>query len=749
MKLNLTHAQLIDIFAARFVGTSSAALVQEVVYDSRKISRSEGVAFFGLNGPKRSGFEFVQTAYDKGIRIFVLDQQPAEVLPAACYYIVEDVLEALQKLAAFHRKRINYPILAITGAIGKTTVKEWIYHLLADQLKVQRSPKSYNSQLGVALSLLQLPLEGDIALIEAAVSKPGEMEKLHAMIAPNFVVITSTNAGFRHEFDTNQAYQQALQSLTIGADWCIDGAHLEVLTTENSKELIDHIPFNDPVRVHNARVAIACALRLGHCSPKAVAELPKLANRLETFEGIHGATLINDAYTLDLLAFEGSLAFLKSVAKGKTSMVCCLLADNQAHLKEEITGLLLANQIDNYFIWTTLPAVLPDISNQVVLIKGNQHLLTEALLSKWKRKSHSTVVRYDLSALQHNLREYQQSLAPTTQILAMVKAQAYGAGLDQIAKQLLAGGVNYFGVAYADEGVLLRQAGIKLPILVMNAEPAGFESCIAYQLEPAIYSPAHLDAFIRTLIAAQIQDYPIHLKFDTGMHRLGFLPEQTDQLLQTLRAQPEVCVKSVYSHMACADEPQHPMNAQQISSFSTICSQFESALPYPFLKHLLNSEGAAHFPQAQFDMVRLGIGLFGVNHDLQFEHKLKPVISWTSQISQLKQLKKGACIGYGCSEILEADSQIAVIPVGYADGFKRNLSNGVGGVYIDGVYCPTIGRVCMDMIMVLAPQARPDAEVEIIGTQQTLVAFAAKAQTIPYEILTSISPRVQRTYVND
>lgn len=749
MKLNLTHAQLIDIFAARFVGTPNAALVQEVVYDSRRISRSEGVAFFGLNGPKRSGFEFVKKAYDKGIRIFVLDQPPAEVYPAACFYIVQDVLEALQKLAAFHRKRINYPILAITGAIGKTTVKEWIYHLLAGQLKVQRSPKSYNSQLGVALSLLQLPLEGDLALIEAAVSKPGEMEKLHAMIAPNYVVVTSTNAGLRHEFDTDQAYAQALQALTIDADWCIDGEHLEWPTTENSKDLIDHIPFNDPVRVHNARVAIACALRLGQCNPKAVAELPKLANRLETFEGIHGATLINDAYTLDLLAFEGSLAFLKAVAPGKQQMVCCLLSENQVHLKDEIIRLLLANQIDTFHIWTALPASLPDISDQVVLIKGNQHLLTEALLAKWKRKSHSTVVRYDLSALQHNLREYQQSLAPTTQILAMVKAQAYGGGLDQIAKQLLAGGVNYFGVAYADEGVLLRQAGIKLPILVMNAEPAGFESCIANQLEPAIYSPAHLDAFIRTLIAAQIQDYPIHLKFDTGMHRLGFLPEQTDQLLQTLRAQPEVCVKSVYSHLACADEPQHPMNAQQISSFSAICSQFESALPYPFLKHLLNSEGAAHFPQAQFDMVRLGIGLFGVNHDPQFEHKLKPVISWTSQISQLKQLKKGACVGYGCSEILEADSQIAVIPVGYADGFKRNLSNGKGGVYIDGHFCPTIGRVCMDMIMVLAPHARPDAEVEIIGTQQALSLFAEKAQTIPYEILTSISPRVQRTYVND
>ena len=233
------------------------------------------------------------------------------------------------------------------------------------------------------------------------------------------------------------------------------------------------------------------------------------------------------------------------------------------------------------------------------------------------------------------------------------------------------------------------------------------------------------------------------------MHRLGFMPEQTDQLLQTLSAQPEVIVKSVYSHMACADQPQHPMNRQQITCFKEICGRLESTLAYPFFKHLMNSEGAAHFPDAQFDMVRLGIGLFGVNHDAVFEAKLKPVITWTSQISQLKQLKQGDFVGYGCSEALDADSQIAVIPVGYADGFKRKLSNGIGGVYIDGIYCPTIGSVCMDMIMVLAPNASLSSEVEIIGLHQTLHDFATKAQTIPYEILTSISPRVQRTYVND
>jgi Alr-MurF fusion protein len=732
MKLDLSQAAFCEVIQARSLGTACDLPLQEVIYDSRKITRSEGVVFFGLNGPKRKGIDFVSDAYQKGIRFFVIEQAPKEIKSDACYFIVDDVLLALQNLAVFHRQRIKYPILAITGAIGKTTVKEWMYHLLSGQLKVFRSPKSYNSQLGVAISLLELPLDGELALIEAAFTKPGEMQRLRTMIAPNFAVITTKKIGFRHEFGSEEAYLQELQHLTIGCEWVLDGDHLTDLTSTDSINLIAQIPFKDPVRIHNAQVAITCALQFGNCSIEAVSQLPKLANRLETFEGINGATLINDSYTLDILAFEGALAFLKSVSKDKQALVCCLLHENQLHLKAEIINLLQSNHIEHFYIWTALPAQLPEIANQVVLIKGNQQL-TETLLAKWKSKSHSTVVRYDLSALEHNLKQYQRNLAPATRILAMVKAQAYGAGVEQVAQQLVAGGVNYFGVAYADEGVLLRQAGVTLPILVMNAEPGGFES----------------DAFIRALIAQQIQGYPIHLKFDTGMHRLGFLPQQTKQVLQTLSAQPEVSVKSVYSHMACADEPLHPMNAMQIASFQEICSELEKALPYSFLKHLLNSEGAAHFPEAQFDMVRLGIGLFGVNHDPIFEAKLKPVVSWTSQISQLKSLQKGDFIGYGCSEDLEEDSQIAIIPVGYADGYSRELSNGKGGVYIDGLYCPTIGRVCMDMIMVLAPHARPGAEVEIIGQHQHLSAFAIAANTIPYEILTSISPRVQRTYSID
>lgn len=746
MNLKLTITAFAEIIQAEMLGSNEPIFIREVAYDTRKIIRTEGVVFFALKGAKQSGLAYIESAYDQGIRNFVVEEQPRKPHPEATYFMVKDALLALQKLAAFHRQNIKYPIVAITGSIGKTTVKEWIAHLLSEQLKVYRSPKSYNSQLGVALSLLALPLDGELALIEAAITKPGEMERLQAMIAPDYCVITNKSNGLRNEFPDQGAYAAALELLAQNVKWVINGEQLN--TNTNFEELVGAIPFSDPIRTYNAKIALACALQFGVCTTEAVRLLPKLANRLETFEGIQGATLINDSYTLDLLAFEGSLAFLNSAAKGKPKLVCCILASNQAHMKDAILQILATHHIDQYFIWDALPEILPDITNHVVLIKGNQQQLAEALLAKWKRKSHSTVVRYDLSALQHNLRVYQQTLAPTTQILAMVKAQAYGAGLDQIAQQLVRSGVNYFGVAYADEGVLLRQAGIQLPILVMNAEPASFEVCVAHQLEPAIYSLEHLDTFIRTLIAQQIQAYPIHLKIDTGMHRLGFLPEQIERLIQTISAQPEVMVKSIYSHMACADDPQHPMNVKQIDIFNRVCAQFQQVLPYAFIRHLLNSEGAAHFPEAQYDMVRLGIGLFGVNHDPNFAAKLKPVLSWTSQISQLKYLQKGASVGYGCTDIIQDDTQIAIIPVGYADGFKRNLSNGKGGVVIDGQFCPTVGRVCMDMIMVLAPNVRPDAEVEIIGTQQTLADFASNAQTIPYEILTSISPRVQRTYTN-
>lgn len=748
MKLGLTIAQFSGIIGATCFQQSQEVMIQEVAFDTRTIIRNQGVVFFGLNGANRNGSMFINDAYQKGIRLFVVESQPKDHFADASFFIVGDALVALQHLAAFHRKRLSYPILAVAGSIGKTTVKEWIYHLLTPELNVYRSPKSFNSQIGVAISILELPLNGDLAIIEAAVTKPGEMERLAQMICPEYCVITTKKANFRHEFDSAEAYAEALTVLSKNCKWVIDGDQPSQVFTEPMQALFDCIPFNDPIRLSNARIALQSASAFHNCSPAAIANLPHLANRLETIEGINGAVLINDTYTLDLIAFEASLEFLKASAEGKPTMVCCLLDKSQAERVTDVKKLIETYGVDQFYIWQDLPAALPLIDNHVVLIKGQNDQCTQ-LLAKWSQKAHSTVVRYDLSALHHNLRQYQQILKPNTQILAMVKAQAYGAGLDQMALKLQQSGVQYLGVAYADEGVMLRQAGLTLPILVMNAEPPGFERCIAFDLEPAIFSLAHLDAFIRTLIAQKKSSYPIHLKLDTGMHRLGFAPDQINQVLQMISAQPEVLVKSVYSHLACADEPQNPMNSQQIELFNACCQQIEAALPYPIMKHLLNSEGAAHFTQAQYDMVRLGIGLFGVNHDPKFEAKLKPVISWYSRISQLKVVRKGECIGYGCTDIAVDDVQIAIIPVGYADGFKRSLSNGVGGVFIDGQYCPTLGRVCMDMIMVKAPKARLQSEVEIIGPHQTLVHFALKADTIPYEILTSISPRVHRTYTND
>lgn len=748
MKLNLTATELVQIIGAKSIGPLNDVLISEVAYDSRNINSSQGVVFFALEGAKENGAKYINDAYQKGVRCFVLTTIPAHLEAAALYFVVPDTLKALQNLAAYHRKRLAYPILAITGSVGKTTVKEWLAYLLEPYLKVYRSPKSYNSQLGVAISLLALPLDGDLALIEVAVTKPGEMERLQAMLAPDYCIITNTTKSLRHEFTHDKAYQEALELLADGTKWQLNGNIQALAQPEQFKTLTSFLPFTDPVSVYNAQLAIAAALQFHSIEATQIAEIPALANRLETIEGINGAVLINDSYNLDLNALEASLTFLKAKAQGKPLMVCCVLDEVHKDLKEPISQLISAQQITNFYIWNEIPFDLPDISGHFVLIKSSKPRHAALLMGKWKLKSHSTQVRYDLGALAHNLRQYRAGLNVKTKILAMVKAQAYGAGIVQIAQHLQSGGIDYFGVAYADEGVLLRQAGIQAPILVMNAEPSAFELCISNQLEPAIYSLEHLDAFIRTLISQEKLAYPIHLKFDTGMHRLGFLPEEAQRVLQMINAQPEVQIKSVYSHMACADEPLNPMNAHQIEIFKEICTQFSAALPYSFIRHLLNSEGAAHFSAAQFDMVRLGIGLFGVNHDPTFEVKLKPVLTWTSRISQLKKLKKGACVGYGCSAILSDDSQIAVIPVGYADGFSRQLSNGKGGVYIDGTYCPTIGRVCMDMIMVLAPNVRPDATVEIIGPNQSLSVFAQKANTIPYEILTSISPRVQRSYTN-
>ena len=753
MKLELTYTDFCSQLNGKAEGVPYSDLIQEVVYDTRKINPSAGLVFFALTGPFRQGESYISAAYEKGVRVFVVHQVPVNKWSDASFIVVKDTLSALQLLAKNYRNKLHYPILAIAGSLGKTTVKEWLYHLLAGKLEVFRSPKSYNSQLGVALSLLQLPKKADLAIIEVAATKPGEMNILADMLRPTHGILTNVLSSHANEFSDFIQYSQEICSLFKGVQWLITPekteslAQLSVKTISVQPNALDaFIPFQDENSILQSKIAIAAAQEWTTIEEERIKSLPQLAMRLETFEGNDGSLIINDTYTLDKEAFKSSLSYQLSIAGSKRRIVLIGLSAEQLVKKDDIQELCQQFGVDEvHFLQQEEELTFP-LKNAVVLVKGARFMQRVANRLKWKQ--HKTQLSYNLSALKHNLNQFKNSLNAETSMLAMVKAQSYGAGLTTMAQFLEKQGIHYFGVAYSDEGKELRKSGIKTPILVMNAEEEGMETCVEYDLEPAIYDFNQLDELLKVLITQEKTAFPIHIKLDTGMKRLGFYPDQVQQLIEVLAAQPEVLVKSVYSHLAEAEDQESTFTAKQIAQFEEICKQFESYLSYPFLRHILNSEGIAHYPNAQFDMVRIGIGLFGLSSNHLMEQRLKPVIDWTSSISQVKMIHPGESVGYGRTFIAQKEMRIAIIPIGYADGFKRSLSNGVGAVFIDNQRCPVVGRVCMDMIMVDLGELKIHSytKVEIIGSNQSLTQFAKDCHTIPYEILTSISPRVHRSY---
>ena len=753
MKLELTYTDFCSQLNGKAEGVPYSDLIQEVVYDTRKINPSAGLVFFALTGPFRQGESYISAAYEKGVRVFVVHQVPVNKWSDASFIVVKDTLAALQLLAKNYRNKLHYPILAIAGSLGKTTVKEWLYHLLAGKLEVFRSPKSYNSQLGVALSLLQLPKKADLAIIEVAATKPGEMNILADILRPTHGILTNVLSSHANEFSDFIQYSQEICSLFKGVQWLITPeemesvAQLSVKTISIQPNALDAlIPFQDENSILQSKIAIAAAQEWTTIEEERIKSLPQLAMRLETFEGNDGSLIINDTYTLDKEAFKSSLSYQLSIAGSKRRIVLIGLSAEQLVKKDDIQELCQQFGVDEVHFLQQEEELTLSLKNAVVLVKGARFMQRVANRLKWKQ--HKTQLSYNLSALKHNLNQFKNSLNAETSMLAMVKAQSYGAGLTTMAQFLEKQGIHYFGVAYSDEGKELRKSGIKTPILVMNAEEEGMETCVEYDLEPAIYDFNQLDELLKVLIAQEKTAFPIHIKLDTGMKRLGFYPDQVQQLIEVLAAQPEVLVKSVYSHLAEAEDQESTFTAKQIAQFEEICKQFESYLSYPFLRHILNSEGIAHYPHAQFDMVRIGIGLFGLSSDRLMEQRLKPVIDWTSSISQVKIIHPGESVGYGRTFIAQKEMRIAIIPIGYADGFKRSLSNGVGAVFIDNQRCPVVGRVCMDMIMVDLGELKihSNTKVEIIGSNQSLTQFAKDCHTIPYEILTSISPRVHRSY---
>ena len=753
MKLELTYSELCSQLNGKSVGVPFVDLIQEVVYDTRKINPSAGLVFFALNGPFRCGESYISAAYDKGVRVFVVHQVPENNYLDASFIVVDDTLAALQMLAKSYRDQLTYPILAIAGSLGKTTVKEWLYHLIAGKLEVFRSPKSYNSQLGVALSILQLPKKTDLAIIEVAATKPGEMKVLADMLRPTHGILTNLLPSHANEFNDFQQYSAEICYLFNGVNWLITSEETNKLTdlrcqtiSVQAHQLDSLIPFQDEISMQQSKIAIAAAEEWISVDEERIKSLPHLAMRLETFEGNDGALIINDTYTMDKEAFKSSLSYQLSIAGSKHRIVLIGLSADQTVLTADIRELCQQFEVDEVHFLQQDEELTLALKNAVVLVKGARYM--QRVANRLKLKQHKTQLSYNLSALKYNLNQYKNSLHAETKMLAMVKAQSYGAGLTTMAQFLEKQGIHYFGVAYSDEGKELRKSGIKSPILVMNAEEEGMETCVEFDLEPAIYDFNQLDELLKVLISQEKTAFPIHIKMDTGMKRLGFYPDEVQQLIEVLAAQPEVMVKSVYSHLAEADEDGSTFTQNQISQFEESCQQFECYLSYPFLRHILNSEGIAHYPNAQFDLVRIGIGLFGLSSNRSFEQRLKPVIEWTSSISQVKTIRPGESVGYGRTFVAEKDMRIAIIPIGYADGFKRSLSNGVGAVYIQNQRCPVVGRVCMDMIMVNIGELKIEAntKVEIIGKNQGLSQFAKDCQTIPYEILTSISPRVHRSY---
>ncbi len=743
--------------------------INSVAYDSRKLLPNSTAVFFALNGGNRSGVSFLADAYKKGVRIFVIPSTAnIDYLSDTTYFIVKDTLKALQSLAKFHRANFKIPIVAITGSVGKTTIKEWSYHLLKQHFKVVRSPKSYNSQLGVAISLLEINSTHEIALIEAGISRPNEMSSLLDMIQPTIGIFTSFGSAHAYAFSSMKEHllEKILLFKTSKTTYFSDSILLESVEKQNINGIevdtestiapfIKSIPYQDTASKQNVALAISLAKHFkveDESIHQNLVDLPRLALRLETFDGINGSTIINDTYNLDIDALIHSLEYQRSIASTKRKVAIIATAFLDEKYVTQIKEIIASYQLDEVYYLDTAFYELPIIENSVILIKGSRKSNLEKIIRKFQLKKHKTRLEISLTAIKENLNLLRSYIRKECNLLVMVKASSYGSGAVKIASFLEKNGVNYLGVAYADEGIELRKNGINLPILVMNIEEDSFEDIINYKLEPTIYSFYVLDQFVRTLILLNIEAYPIHLKFDTGMKRLGFDMEDCDQLSEYLLAQPEVYIKSIYSHLADADNLHDSTFSEfQINSFEKITTYFKRILPYKFITHLTNTEGTINFPLAHFDMVRIGIGIYGYSSNEIISGKLIPTMNWKSIISQIKSVKKGQTIGYGKSYVAKKDMKIAIVPVGYADGLKRNLSNRVGHLYVQSIACPIVGNICMDMTMIdiTGISVEEGMEVEIIGEHQSIIDVSKAAQTIPYEILTSIPLRVHRIYVEN
>ncbi len=794
--------------------------IVNVVTDSRSVANPEKSFFIAISGKNHNGHNYIPSLYQQGVRCFMVEET-FTILPEfeeANFLIVDNTLLAFQQLVAKKRKKYTCPVVGITGSNGKTIVKEWISQLIGKSIVLVRSPKSYNSQIGVPLSVWQLSDKSELGVFEAGISQKREMKNIAPIISPTIGVLTNIGTAHQENFSsTKEKLQEKLKLFSSSETIVYNSEYLwiddEIKSIYSSKLLVTwgikedddvqilnkeikntntflqltykHInfelalPFSDRVSFENGMHAITVLLLLGYEASfliKSVKNLVPVAMRMELKEGINNCIVINDSYNSDLSSLALSLDFLVQQSKHKTYHKTLILSDiyqsgmedkmlckhiNELLKQKGISKLIAVGSVlkshaaifdlETVFYSSTdalLKAIIPnDFSNEAILIKGSRNFEFEKICSVLEMKHHQTCLEINLNALVDNLNYYRSKLKPETKVLAMVKAFSYGSGSFEIANVLQHQKVDYLGVAFADEGVELRKAGISLPIIVMNPEAKSFPMMLTHQLEPEIYSFKVLNQFTDELKSGGIMNYPVHIKLDTGMNRLGFVEDEIEKLIQCLKITPEIMIKSIFSHLAGSDDEQiDEFTQKQISIFTESTRRLEADLECTFNKHILNSAGILRFPQAQFNMVRLGIGMYGIGA-IEQEY-LKGVMRFKSYISQIRCVKAHETIGYSRKGNLDYDAKIAVIPVGYADGLNRRLGNGVGHMIINGQSAPIVGNICMDMCMIDVTELKVEEgdEVEVFGAQNSVTEMADTLGTIPYEIFTSISRRVKRVY---
>ena len=825
--MTYTIEKVTTLIGARRYGLHDAN-IGFLLTDSRSLCFPEETLFFALKSGRNDGHRYIADLYRRGVRNFVVTEVPQSfdtVYPEANFLKVTDTCEALQRLAERHRDAFNIPIVGITGSNGKTIVKEWLYQVLSPDRYVTRSPRSYNSQIGVPLSVWLLNSDSQVGIFEAGISEPGEMLALRDIIQPTIAVLT--NLGQAHQENFKSMEQKCREKLVLFHDaqtivypaddntvrhviaesdyrgerlyWSTTDEHApmfvkriekhEEATTvtyiyNGAKEQKFSIPFIDDASIEDAIVTAIVALRLG-VDAKTLADrmmqLEPVAMRLEVKEGRHGCTLINDSYNSDINSLDIALDFMSRRPDHKGRRRTLILSDIQqsgeepAALYREVSDLCVKRGVEKFvgigprisdnaeaiavrekFFFTTVEAFLRSevfrtMRDEVVLIKGARQFGFDQITEQLVEKVHETVLEVNLNAVVANLNYYRSFMKPETKLVCMIKADAYGAGSVEIAKTLQDHRVDYLAVAVADEGATLRRNGITSNIMIMNPEMSAFKTMFDFDLEPEVYSFRLLDALVKAAEKEGITGWPVHIKLDTGMHRLGFDPEKDmDELIRRLKHQNAVIPRSVFSHFVGSDSDSFDdFSAKQFALFDKGSKQLQAAFEHKILRHIDNSAGIEHFPDRQLDMCRLGLGLYGINS--RNNQTINNVSTLKTTILQLRNVPAGDTVGYSRKGTIDHDSVIAAIPIGYADGLNRHLGNRHCYCLVNGQKAEYVGNICMDvaMIDVTGIDCKEGDSVEIFGDHLPVTVLSDALDTIPYEVMTGISNRVKRVYFQD